>query len=266
MPRASASSGNRSAPPLLTFERVSRRHRDGNRDVAVFQEVTFSLQRGAFAGLYGTRRSGKSTLLRLAAGIELPDGGSVNLDGRDTRTMSAVQRERLLRGEVGLVFAEDWHPRRRETVVDYVAFALGSDGATLRDARRRARRALARIEIGELADEPAAALSLGERMRVMVARAVVRGPRLLLIDEPAAIPSITEREELSGLLRVLAGELDAALIVASEEMGPLHGADVVMSVGDGDLCLSAREPGKVVPFPIGRAAGSAGAAGEAYRR
>lgn len=253
--------------PLLSFEEVCRSHPDGDRELTVFDKISFSLDAGAFAGVYGGRRTGKSTLLRLAAGIELPDDGCVRFDGVSTKSMSVVQRERMLRGDVGIVFADDWHPKPRESVVDYVAFALGSEGVTLRQARRRARRTLVSLAIAESADEAAVTLSLGERVKVMVARALVRSPRLLLVDEPAAIPNLGDREELRGLLRTIASEIGATLIVASEEMGPLNGADLVMSIGGGELCVTtAREPGRVVPFPGGRGPSGHAPGGEAQRQ
>jgi len=242
--------------PLLSFEKVCRSHADGDRSQVIFDEVSFDLDAGASAGVYGPRRSGKSTLLRLAAGIELADSGKVRFAGEDVREMSVVHREQLLRADIGLVFADDWHPRPRETVVEYVAFALGSGGVRPGEARRRARKTLVRLEMAASVEEPASALSLGERMRVMVARAVVREPRLLLVDEPAAIPNLLDRDELRCLLRSAAGDLGATLLVASEEMAALNGADVVMSIGGGELFVREREPGTVVPFPGGRGPGA----------
>lgn len=241
---------------LLSFEKVCRAHADGDRSQVIFDKVSFELEAGMFAGVYGPRRSGKSTLLRLAAGIELADRGSVRFAGEDIRHISVIQRERLLRSDIGLVFADDWRPRPRETVVEYVAFALGSAGARPHEGRRRARKTLARLDMAVSADDPASSLSLGERMRVMVARAIVREPRLLLVDEPAAIPNLLDRDELRCLLRSVASELGATLVIASEEMGALNGADVVMSLGGGELFVNAREPGTIVPFPGGRASGA----------
>lgn len=227
----------------------------------MLEDASFSIERGSFAGVYGARRSGKLTLLRLAAGIELPDSGIVRIDGRDTASMSALERERLLRNDVGLVCIDDWHPRPRESVLDYVALALGSDGATLRQARRGARRALKQIDLSESADDLAGTLSLGERMRAMLARAIVRQPRLLLVDEPAAIPRISDRKRLMANLREAAQEIGATLLVASEEMSPLHGADLTIAVG-GEVNVNVSEPrrGTVVPFPGPRGTGSHGEA------
>jgi ABC-type lipoprotein export system ATPase subunit len=228
---------------------------DGGRQIVVLDRVSFEIHAGVFVGVLGTRRSGKSTLLRLAAGIETPTGGTVRFDGRDVGRMSALERERLLRGDVGLVSLLDWSPTSNERVVDQVALSLGSDGPALREARHRARRVLARLGVSSCADELARSLSLVERARVILARALVREPSVLLVDEPAVIPSLSERDQFCGLLRAVADEQGTTLVVASEETGPLHGAGVLLSIGDGELC-STEERGTVVPLPRRAAAGS----------
>jgi ABC-type multidrug transport system ATPase subunit len=234
--------------PLLTFENVSKRYPDGHRELVVLDSASFNVDEGVFIGVWGARRAGKSTLLRLMAGVESPDDGKVRFSGRDVAAMSLAQRERLLRGEIALMAAGDWHPNSQETVVELVALSLGSSTSSTSEARRRARLVLDRVGMIAHADEPTRSLSLGERMRVMLARALVREPRLLLVDEPALAPSLLERDALYGLLRDLTRESGTALVIASEEMAPLHGAEVVMSVGDGELC-STDERGAVVRFP-----------------
>ncbi len=236
------------AMPLLSFENVSKRFPDGHREIVVLEKVSFDVEQNVLIGVWGARRSGKSTLLRLMAGVEDPDAGKVCFDGRDMGALSLVQRERLLRGDIALMAAGDWHANAQETVVDHVALALGSRGFSVSQARRSARLALDRVEMGAHADELTGSLSLAERMRVILARALVREPRLLLVDEPALVPSLAERDALYRLLRVLAIESGTTLVMASEEMAPLHGAEVVMSVGDGELC-STDERGTVVALP-----------------
>ena len=106
------------------------------------KQVSFEVHRGEHIGILGSRRTGKSTLLRLAAGIEAPDEGRIDFEGHDLARMSALVRERLLRDRIGLLASEDWHPARGERVVDLVALPLVSDGATMHEARRRARQKL----------------------------------------------------------------------------------------------------------------------------
>jgi ABC-type sulfate/molybdate transport systems ATPase subunit len=95
-------------------------------------------------------------------------------------------------------------------------------------------------------------LSPGEATRVALALALIRGPKLLLVDEPAIAPSPSEVDEIRELLRSLAGS-NLAVIVASEEVAALRGAPRVVSIGHGRL-VSTDRPGTVVPFPGERTA------------
>ncbi len=236
--------------PLLSFENVGKRYPDGSREIVVLDGAFFEIDQGVFTGVWGARRAGKSTLLRLMAGVESPDSGQVRFKGRDMAGMSLLQREQLLRGEIALMSVGDWHPVARETVVEHVALSLGSNMSSMSEARRRARRVLDGVGMAGHADDLTGSLSLTERMRVMLARALVREPCLLLVDEPASVPSLSERDALYGLLRAITRASGTTLVIASEEMAPLHGAEVVMSVGDGELC-STDERGTVVYFPGG---------------
>jgi lipoprotein-releasing system ATP-binding protein len=238
------------AKALISFENVSKRYRDGDRDVVVLDAASFELEPGVFIGVWGSRRSGKSTLLRLMAGVESADSGTVCFKWVDLAEMSLARRERLLREDVALMAAADWHPHPPETAVDYVALSLGSCGPSVSEARRRARLMLDRVGMTDHADAVTRSLSIAERMRTMLARAAARKPRVLLVDEPALVPSLIERDALYALLRELAREIGSTLVVASEDMTPLHGAEVVMSIGDGEIC-STDERGTVVEFPGG---------------
>jgi ABC-type lipoprotein export system ATPase subunit len=246
-----------SHPPVLRFEGVTRRQPDGVHQIAVLDRVSFTVNEGAFMGLFGMRRSGKSTLMRLAAGIELPDEGTVSFKGRSMSDMPAIEREQLLRGPIAFVSPHDWRPKSGELVLDQVTLALASHGQPVADARRCARQALGWVAMLGRAGQPASSLSLGERMRVLLARALVRRPQLLLVDEPALVPNLAEREEIAALLRAIAGELQATLIVASEELAALHSASVLMSISGGQLCsteewhdeVEPEQPGVLIPLP-----------------
>ena len=235
--------------PLISFHNVSKRYPDGGREILVLDRVSLTIEPGVSVGVYGTRRSGKSTLLRMAAGIVLPDTGAVRFDGADMAQMTARRRGRLLRGAIAFMSAQDWRAHPGETVVDHVATSLGSEGLTMREARRRALRILDQVGVGAAgAQEPATTLSLTDRTRVMLARALAREPRLLVLDEPALMPNLGDRDRFYALLRGAARERNMALLVASEEMAALQGVGVLMSIADGELC-STEERGTVVSLP-----------------
>jgi ABC-type glutathione transport system ATPase component len=244
--------------PLLSFSNVSKRFPDGGRQLLVLDRVCMEIDRGVSVGVYGARRSGKSTMLRMAAGIELPDSGSVHFGGEDIAEMSPGERGRLLRGPIAFMSADDWRANPRESVVDHVATSLGSEGLTIREARRRALGILDQVGISAKgADELTVSLSLTERTRVMLARALAREPQLLVMDEPGLMPNLGERDRFYALLRSAARNRGMALLVASEEMAALQGVGVLMSISDGELC-STEERGTLLHLPGRRPAESAG--------
>jgi ABC-type glutathione transport system ATPase component len=260
--------------PLLSFSSVTKRFRDGSRTLTPLEDVSFELWPGASLGVYGGRRSGKSTLLRLAAAIDLPDAGRVLFEGVDFLDKSGVpglgrasrwrpvggrgrarrrKREELLRGPIALI-AEDRLTTPGETVMDRVALARGAAGSSLHEARRAALTALDRVGAAGLCALTTAALSGGERALVSLACALVREPRLLLVDEPPPLPSLSERERFCALLREVSRERDIALLVASEDIGALQGLSSLSSLSGGELCV-ADQPSKVLRFPRRPAAG-----------
>lgn len=240
---------------LLSLTQVTRRHGDGRRELTVLDRVGMEIASGDFLGVWGPRRSGKTTLLRVAAGIEVPDAGAVCFDGHVLTRMSANERARLLRTHGIAHVCGDWHGQLNQPCIDSVAMALLGDRVSLRDARPLARRALESVGAGSCAEVGTARLSAGERVRVALARALVREPRLLLVDEPAVSPSPIECQELYALLRSLARER-LAVVIASEDLEALEGAHRIMSISDGGL-RSMDSQGVVVPFP-GRYAGRGG--------
>jgi predicted ABC-type transport system involved in lysophospholipase L1 biosynthesis ATPase subunit len=213
--------------------------------------VSFEIDAGSSVGIWGARRSGKSTLLRLATGLEPPDEGIVRFEGRDITRLSDRQHAQLVRRKIGLA-PSSWRESRNVRVVDHVALPLLSAGASMREACVTAREVLERVGATNRADAFVAELSAGERTRVAIARALVRRPSLLLVDEPALTSSPTERDELYALLRSLAGEPRLTLVVGSEDIAAIRTARQAMTLSDGSVRSSAK-PGQVVPFPEDRA-------------
>ncbi|HEY6780728.1 MAG TPA: ATP-binding cassette domain-containing protein [Thermoleophilaceae bacterium] len=245
---------------LLSLEQVSKRHRSGRRGVVVLEAVSLEVDQNDYVGIWGAPRSGKSSLLRLAAGIEEPDAGRVCFDGRDLARLSSRERALVLRRSIGFVAppfdqAGSWSASRAEGIVDHVAIPLIADGVERRAAVTAARSWLERVDAIACAHATTSELSPGERMRVALARALVREPRLLLVDEPGLAPSPQERDSIRDLLRGIGRESDTAVVVASEDVAMLRGASRMLSVGSGRL-LSTDRLATVVRFPHERAARS----------
>jgi ABC-type cobalamin/Fe3+-siderophores transport system ATPase subunit len=235
--------------PLLRLTQVGKRYVDGRHEVVVLGDVSLEIDEGDFVGVWGPKRSGKSTLLRVMAGIEQPDAGEVCFDGCALRGMSARERARQLRGGGIALVSSGWRTQIVRPVIELVATACASDGTPMRHARSLARKALARVGAAECADVRTDRLTLGERLRAALAMALVREPRLLLVDEPAVLPSPLESNELYTLLRSFGEERGLAVVIASENLAALSGASRTMAVSGGEV-RSMDEDGVVVPFPV----------------
>lgn len=242
---------------LLRFERVSRSYRDGPRQQVVLRDVSFEVDADDFVGIWGMRRSGKSTLLRLAAGLDFAQRGSVLFDGNDLRKISGHKRAALLRdGGIGVLLT-DRRPALNQSAVELVALPLLASGFSLRDARPRARHALERTGALSLAEYPVASLARDELIRVMLAQALVHNPRLLLVDEPAAFLNMREAAEIFNLLHAIGAQQGIALLIASEDLRPLRRAGRIMSIGGGEVRLMDRNA-EIVQFPDPGSARSGG--------
>lgn len=234
---------------LLRISNVSKAYPDGGGKIAVFDKASLEMTAGAHVGVYGRRRSGKSTLMRLAAGIERPDTGSVVFDGHDLSCVSGGEHARLLRSRLAYIAVSDWRPNPGESVVQHLAVSLGGDGRTVREAERRALRELELVGVTTAqAHSLAGRLSMLDRTRVMLARALAREPVLIVVDDPVLTPSTTERDSLYRLLRTVARARGSALLVASDDLPALQGFDVLMSISARELC-SSEGSATIVPFP-----------------
>ncbi|HTA33833.1 MAG TPA: ATP-binding cassette domain-containing protein [Solirubrobacteraceae bacterium] len=233
---------------LLALQDVGQRYIHGRLEVTVFERVSFEIATGTFVGIHGIQGSGKSTLLRLMAGIESPSAGTIRFEGCDLATMSAVDRSRFLRSRVALMAPQDWSPGPRETVLDHLALSSASLGLNLREARRRAEHVLDKVGVADQARMVATSLQIPDRTRVMLAQALVRGPSLLLIDEPAMTGGLSGRDALLALLRALSREQGLTVVLASRELVAMMGADTLMSVVNREV-VETTPRAEVVQFP-----------------
>jgi ABC-type lipoprotein export system ATPase subunit len=246
--------------PVLAFEQVAQRHRVGRTPTIVLDAVTFEVWPGEVVAILGQRRAGKTTLLRIAAGIESPDGGIVRLDGETLHRPPASTRTRRLRA-VGFA-PKEWRVAHGKPVLDHVALPLLAEGRPLVTAHAKAHEALERVGAGHCAGALAEELAPADETRAALAQALVREPRLLLVDEPGVMAAPDEREEVLGLLRDLAAERpQLALVLTARDVAGVGGARRILTLDDGVLRGASEPPSAdVIHFP-----GGAGAAAEPVR-
>jgi predicted ABC-type transport system involved in lysophospholipase L1 biosynthesis ATPase subunit len=234
---------------LLSLEHVTKRFSAGRDELRVLDDVSLAVEEGDFIGIQGERRSGKSILLRIAAGWERADEGTVLFAGHDVWALSDAARATLRRrGGVGLSSGQ-WRPLANKSALRHLQEALACDRVSLREAREPAHRALERVGLSQVAYPPSDRLSQGELIRLGLALRLIHRPRLLLIDEPAVLLRPSEAVELYELLGKLGRDPSVALVVASEELRPIRIARRRFSLDDGALRPMDRAPGELLTFP-----------------
>lgn len=233
---------------LLHLESVSKRHWRGHRALDVLVDGDLELDAGQIGAVWGGRGAGKTTLLELAAGLQEPDSGRVLFDGRDIAQLSRRETGALLHTSIGV--ATRVGPSSRElSVKDWTAMAL-LDRVSWREGQRRAHRVLERVGAAEIVDERWDDLSDGERTLASIARAIVREPRLLLVDDPSAGLGLLQRGEIMALLRSIAEDAGISVLMTAAEATEIQGAQLIWSLAGGRLTGGSPRVATVVDFPV----------------
>jgi ABC-type multidrug transport system ATPase subunit len=212
---------------LLELEHVSKRYPRFER--VALDDVSLVIDAGEMVTVWGERRSGRSTLLRLAAGVEAPDSGVVRFAGRDL----ADRGGELLGG--GISYCRTvFRSSAGRNIVDHLTAGQLGRGIPRSRARACAWKALERVAAEQCSTRMPEELNGEETIRVSIARALTSEPRLLVIDDPTIGVALTARDGVLGLLRSIADEGVAIMTSTSEGTG-LLGADRVLSLGKGKL-------------------------------
>ncbi|MBB4663833.1 ATP-binding cassette domain-containing protein [Conexibacter arvalis] len=220
---------------LLVLDGVTKRFARGGRrrrERLALHDASLELRAGELVSVWGQRRSGRTTLLRVAGGVVAPTCGAVRFDGRDLRERSMLG----VPGGIGYCQRE-FSSVIGEAVVEHVAAPLLGGRRTTAEAEAAAYRALRRVGATGCAELEPDELDHGETIRVAIARALVSGPRLLLIDEPAVglAPTASGAGALYRLLESLAHDDGIAVLTTVDEASGLCGADRALTIDAGEL-------------------------------
>ena len=161
--------------PIVKIEDLTKRY----GAVQAVDGVDLTIERGELFALLGGSGCGKTTLLRMLAGLEIPDSGRILIDGQDMTGVPAHRRP------VNMMF-QSYALFPHMNVADNVGYGLRREGRPAAEIHRRVAEALALVQLKDLGTRKPSQLSGGQRQRVALARALVKEPKLLLLDEPLA--------------------------------------------------------------------------------
>lgn len=221
-----ASGRNAIARPILEVSGLAKSY-DGARARTVFSDVDLVLGSGEYIAIMGESGVGKSTLLNLVAGLDVPGHGRVVLNGIEMTALDDSSRTLMRRSSIGFVF-QAFHLLPHITVAQNVALPLALNGVAMEQTERRVHEVLEVVGLASAAGRFPRELSGGEMQRVAIARAIASRPLLLLADEPTGNLDAETATQILGLLRAQVHDSQGAGILVTHSTAAAGTADRVL--------------------------------------
>lgn len=218
---------------MLELQDVVKHYQvSGGEPIRAVDGVSMNVAPGEFVAIYGPSGSGKTTLLELIAGIGKPDSGRILIDGRDIAGMSRSEADDYRLRDLGIVDQpEALFPGDRAIRNACLKLWL----TNRRDAEARVEPLLRRLGLGERLQQRTDRLSMGERHRLAIARALAIEPKIVLADEPTASLDSRNTRNVLALLRELCSERGTVTVLATHDAKAAAFVDQVYELEDGRL-------------------------------
>jgi putative ABC transport system ATP-binding protein len=219
----------------------------GGEPIHAVDCVSLTVAAGEIVALYGPSGSGKTTLLELIAAIRKPDSGTVLVEGRDVFAMSGSEQDEYRLRQLGIVgHPQNMLPGARAVENASLKLLLTSRRSV---AWRDIEPLLERLGLGERLSHRTEQLSMGERQRVMIARALALDPPLVLADEPTGSLDTQRTSEVLGLLGEICAERGATVVLATHDTQAVRFAQRAYELRDGRL--GEYRPDRALTEPLG---------------
>lgn len=217
---------------ILTLQDVTYVYQSRYQTVQAVRDVSYSFKQGKVYAIVGKSGSGKTTMLSLMAGLDLPTKGEVIFNGTATR---AINRDKYRREEVSVIYqAYNLFPLL--TVIENVMYPLELRGIKSREASSQAAEVIKSVGLGEeYFRRYPAMLSGGEQQRIAIARAIVSKPKVILADEPTGNLDTENGANVIGILKRLAHQHNCCVIIVTHDLSIADQADEVLRMRDGQI-------------------------------
>ena len=207
---------------------------EGQTSTVALEDVSLSIERGSFVVVLGHNGSGKSTLAKHMNAVLLPSGGTVYVEGMDTRDEALLLE---IRRRVGMVFQNPDNQIVANVVEEDVAFAPENLGVPSEEIRRRVDDALAAVGMSEFTRHAPHLLSGGQKQRVAIAGVIAMVPECIVLDEATAMLDPSGRREVLSAIRTLNQERGITVVLITHHMDEAMDADRLIVMNDGRLVM-----------------------------
>ena len=216
---------------MLSGQDLGLDYRTGTSVAHAVDTVSLSVDQGSFVGLIGPSGSGKSSLMYLLSGLKRPTRGTVAFNGQDYRQISTPGLMQLRRQRFGFVFQQHLLINYLTSLENVMVGAIKRNHEVVAYAQELLRR----VGLGDKLRQRPYQLSIGERQRVAVARALVHRPAIVFADEPTASLDQATGREVIDLLVDYRRRSGGSVVVVTHDPAMLTGADRVLQMRDGRL-------------------------------
>ena len=224
---------------LIELRNVTKVYGSGPGAFGALDGVSVIVERGEFLSVIGPSGSGKSTLLNLMAGLDVPDGGQILLEGQDLARMSDRALSNLRLREIGFVF-QSFNLFPALTVWDNVAWPLEFAGVKRARLRAQVEDVLRRVGLADRHARRPGELSGGEQQRAAIARALVNEPSIILADEPTGSLDSQTGDSILALLSGLNREHGVSIVMVTHRSDAGRWSDRTIELRDGRIAREAR--------------------------
>ena len=225
---------------IVEARALSRRYKNGSRELEVLKEIAFKIRKGEFVAIQGPSGAGKSTLLHILGGLDEPTEGSVLFDGEDLYRISENERASLRNRKIGFVF-QFYHLLPELSALENVMVpALFTSWWQRRASKKDAALLMEKVGLGGRMHHTPAQLSGGEQQRVAIARALMNNPEALLCDEPTGNLDSENGAHILEIVRRLNADDHATVVMVTHDRDIAKAAGRVVYLKDGIIVEPAR--------------------------
>ncbi len=219
---------------IVQIENVTRDYTQGSHTVRALRGVDLTIEPGEFVAIMGASGSGKTTLLNLVGGLDGPTSGSVRIEDRELKDMTAAERSELRRDRIGFVF-QAYNLVPVLSAVENAEMVLLLRGEEEGARRELAMKMLASVGLEGMENRRPNELSGGQQQRVAIARAIAGEPALVLADEPTANLDSETGNEIISLMAELNRDRGITFVFATHDPKVMAAAHRVIVMEDGQV-------------------------------
>ena len=201
---------------LISCINLNKAYNQAEEHLDVLKDLSFSVKQGERIGLTGVSGCGKSTLLHILAGLDLPDSGEVNFNGKNIVQLDGDDRATFRNKNIGFVY-QFHHLLPEFSAIENVAFPLWLSGESKDNSLSEAKDILDKVDLKSKEDNKPSQLSGGERQRVAIARSIINKPSSIFMDEPTGNLDNKNVDNFMNLVLDLSQDLNISLIIATHD-------------------------------------------------